>query len=81
MSVIGEDLRLREQKEGLIHFRSVKSTSEAEQLIGRKVAWPKGERKCVRKILALLAKKGLAKDRFRKGLPGKVVSSQVKIVG
>jgi large subunit ribosomal protein L35Ae len=68
-------------KECLIQFHGVKSVSEAGQLIGRKVAWPNGERKCIGKIVALHAKKGLVKARFRKGLPGNALGSQVEIIG
>jgi len=68
-------------KECLILFHGVKSVSEAGQLIGRKVAWPNGERKCIGKIVALHAKKGLVKARFRKGLPGNALGSVVEIIG
>ena len=68
-------------KQCLIRFHGAESVSEAAQLIGRKVAWPKGERKCIGKIVALHAKKGLVKARFRKGLPGNALGSRVKIIG
>jgi len=68
-------------KECLIRFHGVKSVSEAGQLIGRKVAWLNGERKCIGKIVTLHAKKGLVKARFRKGLPGNALGSLVEIIG
>jgi len=71
----------RRPKECLILFHGVKSVSEAGQLIGRKVAWPSREQKCIGKIVALHAKKGLVKARFRKGLPGNALGSLVEIVG
>jgi len=68
-------------KECLIQFHGVESVSEAGQLIGRKVAWPKRERKCIGKIVSLHAKKGLVRARFRKGLPGNALGSPVAIIG
>ena len=73
--------RTQRPKEYLIQFRTVKSVSEAGQLIGRKVAWPLGERKGIGKIVALHGKKGLVKARFRKGLPGNALGSPVEIIG
>ena len=66
-------------RECLILFHGVKSVSEAGQLIGRKITWPSGERKCIGKIVALHARKGLVKVRFRKGLPGNALGSLVEI--
>jgi len=68
-------------KEFLIQFHGVKSVSEAAQLIGRKVAWPLGERNCIGKVVALHGKKGLVRARFRKGLPGNALGSLVKMIG
>ena len=68
-------------KEYLIQFRSVKSFSEAGQLIGRKAAWPLGQPNCIGKIVALHGKKGLVRARFRKGLPGNALGSLVEIIG
>lgn len=68
-------------KECLIRFLGVESAGEAGRLIGRKVVWPVGERKCRGKILALHGRKGLVRARFRKGVPGKALGSQVEIIG
>jgi len=68
-------------KECLIQFPDVKSDGKAAQLVGRKLAWPAGERKCIGKVISLHGKKGLVKARFRKGLPGDALGSQVRIVG
>jgi len=68
-------------KECLLMFPGVNSPSEASQLIGKKVAWPVGERKCVGKILSTHGKNGLLRARFRKGLPGEALGTQVEIIG
>ena len=73
--------RTQRPKECLIQFHGVESVSEAAQLIGRKVAWPLGERNCIGKVVALHGKKGLVRARFRKGLPGNALGSLVKMIG
>ncbi len=73
--------KTQKPKECLIRFPAVKSVSEAAQLIGRKIAWPAGERKCIGKVVSLHGKKGSVKVRFRKGLPGYALGSRVTIVG
>jgi large subunit ribosomal protein L35Ae len=77
----GRTPETQKPKEFLIQFSDVKSVSEAAQLIGRKVAWPVGERKCTGKIVSLHGKNGLVKARFRKGVPGQALGSPVEIIG
>ncbi len=74
-------LKTQKSKECLLRFLGVKSISEAGRLIGRKVAWPVGERKCRGVIVALHGKKGLVRARFRKGVPGEALGSLVEIIG
>jgi len=73
--------KTQKPKEYLIQFSDVKSVSEVGQLIGRKVAWPPGERKCIGKIVSLHGKNGLVRARFRKGVPGQALGSLVEIIG
>ena len=68
-------------KECVLKFPNVKSSSEAARLIGRKIAWPVGERKIRGKIVALHGKKGLVRVRFRKGVPGHALGTPVEIIG
>jgi len=68
-------------KECLLKFPGVKSISEASQLLGRKVAWPIGERKCIGKIVALHGRNGVVRARFRKGVPGEALGDFVEIIG
>ncbi len=68
-------------KEFILQFPNIKSASEAAQLIGRKVAWPAGERKIRGKIVALHGKKGRVRARFRKGLPGLALGTSIEIIG
>jgi len=67
--------------EYILRFPGVESASEAAHLIGRKVAWPVGKHDARGEIVALHGKNGLVRTRFRKGLPGQALGSQVEIIG
>lgn len=73
--------RTQSPKELILKFHDAKSSSEAAHLIGRKVAWPTGERKIRGRIVALHGKKGLLRAKFRKGLPGLALGTSVEIIG
>jgi len=73
--------KTQRSKECVLKFSNVKSSREAARLIGRKIAWPVGERKIRGKIVALHGKRGLVKVRFRKGVPGKALGTPVEIIG
>jgi ribosomal protein L35AE/L33A len=68
-------------KECILQFPHIKSSGEAARLIGRKVAWPVEERKIRGKIVALHGRKGLVRVRFRRGLSGQALGTQVEIIG
>jgi len=68
-------------KEYVLKFPDVKSSSEAARLVGRKIAWPVGERRTRGKIVALHGKRGLVRARFRKGLSGKALGAPVEVIG
>ena len=73
--------KTQRNKECLLRFPDVKSREEASRLIGRKVAWPVGERKIIGKIVAVHGNKGLVRARFRKGIPGQALGSFIELVG
>ncbi len=73
--------KTQRNKECLLRFPDVKSREEASRLIGRKVAWPVGERKIIGKIVAVHGNKGLVRARFRKGVPGQALGSFIELVG
>jgi len=75
----GRGPKTQRPKECLLKFPQVKSLSEASALIGRKVAWPVGDRKCIGKIVATHGRKGIVRARFRKGVPGKALGDPVEI--
>jgi len=72
--------KTQRSKECILKFPNVKSSSEAARLIGRKVAWPVGERKIRGKIVALHGKQGLERVRFRRGVSGEAVGKRVEII-
>jgi large subunit ribosomal protein L35Ae len=73
--------KTQKPKECLLKFPDVKSFSEASQLIGRKVSWPVGNRKCIGKIVAPHGRNGQVRARFRKGVPGEALGSFFEIIG
>lgn len=74
-------LKTQRPKECILQFPDIKSSSGAARLIGRRVAWPVGERKIRGKIVALHGKGGLVRARFRKGMPGQALGTSVEIIG
>jgi len=73
--------KTQRSKEYVLKFPNVKSSREAARLIGKKIAWPVGERKIRGKIVALRGKKGLVRARFRKGASGQALGTPVEIIG
>jgi len=73
--------KTQRSKEYVLKFPNIKSSRDAARLIGRKVAWPVGERKIRGKIVALHGKRGLVRARFRKGLLGEALGTRVEIIG
>ena len=73
--------KTQRSKECVLKFPDVKSSSEAAWLIGRKIAWPVGERKIRGKIVALHGKRGLVRARFRRGVLGQALGTRVEIIG
>ena len=73
--------KTQRSKECVLKFPNVKSSSEAARLIGRKVAWPVGERRIRGKIVALHGKRGLVRVRFRRSVPGQALGTPVEIIG
>ena len=73
--------KTQRSKECVLKFPNVKSSGEAARLVGRKVAWPVGERTIRGKIVALHGKRGLVRARFRKGVSGEALGTRVEIIG
>jgi large subunit ribosomal protein L35Ae len=73
--------KTQRSKECIIQFNHVKSVSEANRLIGRKVAWKFGKNRIVGKIVALHGRNGLVRARFRRGVPGQAIGTTVEFVG
>jgi len=74
-------IRTQKPKECILQFPHIKSANEATRLMGRKVAWPVGERTIRGKIVALHGKNGLVIARFRRGVPGHAMGTPVEIIG
>lgn len=73
--------KTQRSKEYLLKFPKIGSPGEAARLLGRKVAWPVGERRARGKIVALHGKSGLVRARFRRGIPGQAIGTSIEIIG
>jgi ribosomal protein L35AE/L33A len=73
--------KTQRSNECVLKFPNVESSSEAARLIGKKVAWPVGERKIRGKIVMLHGKRGLVRVRFRRGVSGQALGTRVEIIG
>ena len=73
--------RTQRSKECIIRFAHVTSVSEAGGLIGRKVAWKGKKNRIIGKIVALHGKKGLVRARFRRGVPGQALGTNIDLIG
>lgn len=68
--------------ECILQFPGISSRSEASQLIGRKVSWTDGKKNTiVGVIVAPHGNNGLVRARFRRGLPGQALGTEVRIIG
>ncbi len=66
--------------ECLIRFENVNSVPLASRLIKRKVVWTQGKLKFVGKIAGLHGKNGIVVVKFRKGVPGQALGTNVELV-
>jgi large subunit ribosomal protein L35Ae len=73
--------RSQKSKECIIKFAHINSVSEASRLIGRKVVWKIDENRILGKIVDLHGKEGLVRARFRKGVPGQALGTNVELAG
>ena len=65
----------------LIRFADMDSVSKAGQLVGRKVVWTEGKNKLIGEIMGLHGKKGVVEVKFRRGVPGWAIGTNVELVG
>ena len=73
--------KTQRSKECILKFPKVRSPGEAARLIGRKVAWPVGERRVRGKIVGLHGRSGLVRARFRRGVPGEAIGTRIEVIG
>lgn len=73
--------RTQKSKCALIRVDSVDDRSKAAAYIGRKVVWisPSGSR-LIGKVIGVHGRNGVLKVRFRKGLPGEAIGTELTII-
>jgi len=68
-------------KELLTKVLNIRNESEASEYIGRKVVWRSiGGKKIVGKVVGIHGKNGVMRVRFRAGLPGQAIGTNVDII-
>ncbi len=67
-------------RECIVRFSSAAGT-KASRLVGRRLVWRSGKKKIIGKVVALHGKNGLARVRFRRGVPGQALGSLVQLIG
>ncbi|WP_455276266.1 50S ribosomal protein L35ae [[Eubacterium] cellulosolvens] len=68
-------------KEFLTKVLTIQNESEASKYIGRRVVWRSiGGKKIVGKVAGIHGKNGVMKVRFRTGLPGQAIGTNVDII-
>jgi len=73
-------IRTQMSHECLIQFADVVSAAQLGRFIGRKVVW-KGENKDISgKIVGFHGKNGVVRVKFKKGLPGQAIGTNVQLV-
>ena len=64
----------------IIEIEGIDNRSKASRLIGKKVIWQGKNYPIIGKILAPHGNKGCVRARFRRGLPGDALGTEVLIV-
>ena len=74
-------MRSQHDKEFLIRIPNVESYGEASKYIGRRAVWQsEGGKKIVGKVLGVHGRNGILRAKFRKGLPGQAIGTNVEII-
>lgn len=73
-------IKTQKSDECLIQFPSVTNRTESGQLVGRKVVFKDAKTKHAGKIVGFHGKNGVVIVRFKKGVPGQAIGSNVELV-
>jgi len=64
----------------IVEIPGINNKAKASPLIGRKVILEVGEEKIVGSVISIHGNKGRLRVRLRKGLPGQLLKSRIKII-
>ncbi len=67
--------------ECLVQFTGIVSSSQAGQLLGKKVLWKGNNKELAGKIVGFHGKNGAVRVKFKKGVPGHALGTIVELVG
>ena len=67
-------------RECIVRFRGIDSPSEAARLVGRTVEWRRGDVVIRGKVVSIHGRGGAVRVRFRRGLPGQALGTEVRLI-
>jgi len=73
-------IRTQYSRECLIKVSNVNSAAQVGALIGQKVVWKGEKKRLVGKIIGFHGNSGVAKVKFRKGVPGQEIGTTVELI-
>jgi large subunit ribosomal protein L35Ae len=72
--------REQSSKEILIQIIGTDQASKNGQFVGKKVVWKNKTAKLVGQVVGLHGKNGLLKAKFKKGVPGQALGTNVELI-
>ena len=67
-------------RECIVRFRGVESWRDAARLVGKKVEWRRGDLVIRGKVVSVHGRSGAVRVRFRRGLPGQALGTEVRLI-
>ncbi len=72
-------IRTQMSHECLVEFTGL-SAAQAGQLLGKKVRWKSSKKDIVGKIVGFHGKNGALKVKFKKGVPGQALGTNIELI-
>ena len=74
-------IRTQMSNECLVQFTGVISAAQAGRLFGKKVLWKGKNKEFAGKVVGSHGKNGAVRVKFKKGVPGQALGTNVELVG
>ena len=74
-------IKTQKSNECLVQFTDIANPAKASKLLNQKVIWKSEKKQFVGKVIGFHGKNGVVRVRFKKGLPGQALGTEVELVG